>query len=119
MRKIVLMFLACIFSNISYAQVGGGFVGPDGSVPAVITIQEALKLSDNTRVTLQGQIVNKLGDEKYTFKDATGEVVIEIDDEDWKGINVTPENTLIISGEIDKEVFEATKVDVDSFTIKN
>ena len=54
-----------------------------------------------------------------TFKDATGEIIIEIDDEDWNGNKVTPEDIIVINGEVDKDVNETTKIDVDTFTIKN
>lgn len=119
MKKILLLLVACSFANISNAQVSGGFVGPEGNAAKVISIQEALNLSDDSRVSLEGKIVNSLGDEKYTFKDATGEIIIEIDDEDWNGNKVTPEDTIVINGEVDKDVNETTKIDVDTFTIKN
>ena len=43
--------------------------------------------------------------------------MIEIDDEDWHGVTVTPENTIEIVGELDKELFDKTKIDVSSFKI--
>lgn len=58
-----------------------------------------------------------MGDEKYLFGDSTGQVIIEIDDEDWHGVTVTPENTIEIVGELDKELFDKTKIDVNSFKI--
>ncbi|MBO6290063.1 MAG: NirD/YgiW/YdeI family stress tolerance protein [Alphaproteobacteria bacterium] len=118
MKKIILTLLA-IFSTVSVAsaQMGGGFEGPSATKNET-TVAEALKMRDETYVTLTGKIVNSLGDEKYTFKDETGEVVVEIDDEDWRGIKVTPENTITINGEVDKEMFEPTKIDVDSVVVK-
>ncbi len=118
MKKIFLTLLAiCLSVSAANAQMGGGFEGPSVAKNAT-TVAEALKLGDESYVTLTGKIVNSLGDEKYTFKDETGEVIIEIDDEDWRGIKVTPENIITINGEIDKEMFEPTKIDVDSFSVK-
>lgn len=115
MKKTVLALLVSfIFANVSYGQ----FEGPSGVNNSVITVKQALDLRDNSRVALRGHIVNSLGDEKYTFSDGTAEVMIEIDDEDWRGRKVTPENTIEIFGELDKEMFEPTKIDVDSFNIQ-
>ena len=62
--------------------------------------------------------LKELGDEKYLFKDASGTVTVEIDNEDWRGLNVTPQDTVILNGEIDKEMFKDTKIDVDSIALK-
>lgn len=51
------------------------------------------------------------GDEEYMFKDSTGKIVIEIDDEDWGGLTVGPKDTVEISGEIDRD-FKKMKLDV-------
>ena len=118
MKKIFLTLLAVIASvSVAKSQTTGGFEGPSINQNST-TVAEALKLSDEANVTLTGHIVNSLGDEKYTFKDATGEVIIEVDDEDWHGVKVTPENIVTINGEVDKEKFEPTKIDVDSVSVK-
>lgn len=119
MKKILFTLLATMVSaGMAHAQVNGGFEGPDAAANTSITVQEALTLNEDAKVTLTGQIINSLGDEKYTFKDATGEIIVEIDDEDWNGVKVTPENTIEITGEVDKEINEPTKIDVDSFRVK-
>ena len=92
----------------------GGFQGP-GLQPS--SVAEALKLNDDTPVVLVGQIEKSLGGEKYLFKDATGSVTVEIDNEDWRGINVTPKDTIVIQGEVDKDFFK-TEIDVDSVALK-
>ncbi len=118
--KNTFLTLLAIFTSISMAnaQATGGFEGPSAVQNPTSTVAEALNSSDESYVSLTGKIVNSLGDEKYTFKDETGEVVVEIDDEDWRGVKVTPENTITINGEVDKEMFEPTKIDVDSIVVK-
>ena len=91
-----------------------GFQGP-GLAPS--SVAEALKLNDDTPVVLVGQIEKSLGDEKYLFKDASGSVTVEIDNEDWRGVTVTPKDTIVIQGEIDKDFFK-TEIDVDSVALK-
>ena len=95
-------------------QQAGGFQGP-GLAPS--SVAEALKLNDDTPVALVGQIEKSLGDEKYLFKDASGSVTVEIDNEDWRGVTVTPKDTIVIQGEIDKDFFK-TEIDVDSVALK-
>lgn len=108
------------FAGAAHAQyqgamaLRGGFTGPGLSVS---TVAEANKMSDDQPVVLVGQIQQSLGDEKYLFKDASGTITIEIDDEDWRGVNVTPEDTIEISGEVDKDLFDI-KVDVNTVKLK-
>ena len=123
--RTALLTLFAMFITLSSAnaqlvnapQQAGGFEGP-GVASSAITVKQALSMSDDSMVVLVGKIVNSLGDEKYTFRDNTGEVIIEIDDEDWHGVKVTPEDTIEIVGEVDKEFMEKTKIDVKSFTVK-
>ena len=109
MKKIFAvsaLALALGMSGAASAQmVSGGFQGP-GLAP--------MSVAD----VLVGQIERSLGDEKYLFKDASGTVTVEIDNEDWRGLNVTPQDTVILNGEIDKEMFKDTKIDVDSIALK-
>ena len=56
--------------------------------------------------------------EHYLFRDATGEILVEIDDDLFMGRTVTPQTTIRIYGEVDKEAFERTKIDVKHFDIQ-
>lgn len=100
--------------GIAHAQQNGGFQGP-GIVPT--TVAEAKKMSDDTNVVLVGSIIQNLGDEKYSFKDATDSVTVEIDNEDWNGINVTPNDVIEIRGQVDKDMF-GFEIDVDGVALK-
>lgn len=119
MNKILAVSaLALTFALASQANaqnLGGGFQGP---AIASATVAEALKMNDDTPVVLTGKIEKNMGNEKYQFNDNTGTIVVEIDDEDWKGQVVKPENTVEIRGEIDKEMLGTPEVDVDVITLK-
>ncbi len=124
MKKILFILLSVVFAGVANAQfsgtsapAAGGFEGP-GVAQSLTTVKEALAAKDDASVILRGKIINSLGDEKYTFQDSTGEVVVEIDDDDWHGVKVTPENTVEIYGEVDKEMFEQTQIDVKSIVVK-
>lgn len=107
-----VVFALSLFLTASQIFAQGGFQGPSIQEN---TVEQALKMSDDAHVTLRGQIVQSLGDERYLFRDATGSITVEIDDDDWRSLTVTPKDTVIISGEIDKEWFgRDIEVDVDS-----
>lgn len=115
---VCLMVFSLSLGGMAFAadkSLGGGFKGPG---PAVKTVQEVMQLKDDTPVTLKGRIIERLGDERYTFKDATGTIVVDIDDEDWKGLEVTPEMDIIIEGEVDKKR-SRIEVDADSIRLAN
>ncbi|MDL4455004.1 NirD/YgiW/YdeI family stress tolerance protein [Klebsiella michiganensis] len=40
---------------------------------------------------LEGQITRRLGHERYEFRDASGTVVLDIDDKVWHGVTVSAE----------------------------
>lgn len=77
------------------------------------TVRDIKTMKDDTPVQLEGNITKALGDDKYTFTDGTGSITVEIDDEDWKGVDVTPADKVRLDGEIDKDLLK-TKVDVHS-----
>jgi len=84
----------------------------------MMTIEQVQGLGDNAPVMLEGMIIESLGNEKYNFKDPTGAIIIvEIDDEDWKGLKPTPQDMVIITGETDKNG-NITEIDVDSIMMK-
>ena len=105
---------SALASGFTGPQQAGGFQGP-GLAPS--SVAEALKLNDDTPVVLVGQIDKSLGDEKYLFKDASGSVTVEIDNEDWRGVTVTHKDTILHQGEIDIDFFK-TEIDVDSVALK-
>ena len=88
---------------------GGGFSGPG---PGVLTVQEAKNMRDDTPVRLRGNITSYLGKDKYLFQDATGTITVEIDNDEWGGQTITPDDTVEIFGEMDKD-WNSIEIDVD------
>ena len=78
----------------------GGFMGPNGSST---TVESAKSLRDDTWVTLRGNIVERISDDLYLFKDASGTVNVDIDHKRWNGLTVTPQDVVEIQGEVDKD----------------
>ncbi|NRD75237.1 YgiW/YdeI family stress tolerance OB fold protein [Shewanella sp. VB17] len=117
MKKYIFLLMAVTSTTALAAQniqQQGGFVGP--SAVTVNTVKVALEVKDDAPVILTGHIVAALGDEEYTFKDDTGEIVIEIDSRDWNGVEATPDTKLTLQGEVDKE-WTQTSIDVNSIKL--
>ena len=110
-----VLSLSALAIVLSYSvSASAGFEGPGLST---ITVADALKMSDDTAVVLEGQIEKSLGKEQYLFKDASGSVTIEIDSDDWHGLTVTPQDVIVIKGEVEKDMFK-TEIDVDVIELK-
>ncbi len=117
MNKALLTALtiaSCIALNTEgFAKPkNGGFTGPSVEV---ITVEQAKGMKDDTFVILQGNIKQNIGKELYVFTDASGSINIEIDDDDWNGVFVGPDDLVEIRGEVDKGL---TKIEIDVDQIK-
>ena len=100
---LVLALAAPVFAQPGFqgpgAGQGGGFQGPTAGIQAD-TVAKALKCWDDAPVILTGNIVQRYAgsDDKYLFKDATGEIIVEIDFGVFAGRTVTPETRVRLSG---------------------
>ena len=56
---------------------------------------------DDLKFVVQGNIVSKVSDDLYKFKDPTGSITVEIDD--WNGVDAGPDDVVRLSGEADYE----------------
>lgn len=107
MNKLKLLSLAALsvlaVNSAANAKdnMDGGFTGP-GTDVAVITVEQAKGLNDEAMVILRGNIQKQVGEEMYIFSDGTGTINVEIDDDDWMGQNIGPEDLIEIKGEVDK-----------------
>ncbi|GLR04876.1 YgiW/YdeI family stress tolerance OB fold protein [Vibrio hyugaensis] len=107
MKKLIFTTTLVLLSGSALAA----FTGPTTS--AINTVKEAQNAADDSFVLLTGNIVQALGDETYLFKDDTGEIQVEIDNEDWMGQDVSPQDKVAIRGEVDSE-WTTMQIDVDT-----
>ena len=70
-------------------------------------------MKDDAPVMLKGQVVKSLGDEKYQFRDATGTITVDIDDELWQGRAISPTTTVTLIGEVDIDRIPTKRVEID------
>lgn len=107
MKKLMTFVSVLTLSTSAFA----GFQGHNSAVKQPTTVAQAKKAYDDTTVSLSGYIVQKIGDEKYTFKDRTGQIRVEIDDELWGGLTATQKTKVRIYGQVDKDNGK-TEIDV-------
>lgn len=114
MRFFASAVIFAVTGSVALAQ----YQGPSGQGQAagnytkttVGAIQADPK--DDAKVSLEGRLINKPGDETYTFKDETGEILVEIDDEDFPTQPVNENTVVTIEGEVDTHL--AKDVDIDA-----
>ncbi|MEG2173706.1 MAG: NirD/YgiW/YdeI family stress tolerance protein [Desulfovibrionaceae bacterium] len=110
----MMLFLLCVAIPAQAA-----FEGPN-STADVNSAAQVAGAADNAGCLLEGNIVEKItgSKDKYTFKDATGTVVVEIDDHVFAGRKVTPAMTVRLTGKVDTSKTKPSKVDVKTLEIK-
>lgn len=119
MRYLLSFLLALLLAVPAQAAFdgpgggAGGFQGPMSGVQAD-TVKKALDASDDTPVMLTGNITERQAgsDDKYLFKDSTGQVVVDIDHKVFAGRTVTPQTRVRLSGKVDKDLMGPTEIDV-------
>lgn len=133
MKKAIILTTLLAVSTVTMAKGDGddrhrgGFY--DGKAPmnqpqgffdestAVKTVAGALKAADDTPALLEGQIVKQIDKDEFIFKDATGEMEIDVSKRAWNGLNVTPQDTIQIRGKVDND-WNKVQVDVKQITKK-
>lgn len=114
MRTLSIISLFLLFTA---APAIAQFEGP-GAQEVPNTVQALLdNPQDDQTVTLRGNVLEKVGHEKYAFSDETGQIRIEIDNEVFPEQRITPEMTIEIFGEVEKDFLRSPEIDVERLTI--
>ncbi|SHN60469.1 NirD/YgiW/YdeI family stress tolerance protein [Desulfovibrio litoralis] len=79
------------------------------------TIAQALTLPDDTRVILEGTITSLNRHERYELRDATGTVVVDIDDDLWRGQRFVSGQKVRIFGEVD---VKSNRIEIDASRVE-
>ncbi|MDR2158785.1 MAG: NirD/YgiW/YdeI family stress tolerance protein [Treponema sp.] len=111
-RTLYVYFVFALLFAGSMLNAQEGYRGPGADI---VTVDAAKSLRDDYPVTLRGKIEKFLGDEKYLFTDDTGSIIIEIDNRLWRGISVDQNDTVEITGEVDRGF---TRVEIEASSIK-
>ncbi|QIW16510.1 hypothetical protein A4G20_09255 [Pasteurellaceae bacterium RH1A] len=112
MKKLFALASLALFSTAAMAQ---GFQANGSSSQATTTIKtvkQAKAARDDAPVSLSGYIVKQYDEDTYLFKDSTGSIRVEIDNEDWRGVTASPKTKIKLYGSVDKDR-KGTTIDVD------
>jgi uncharacterized protein (TIGR00156 family) len=108
--SVLIVAVVLVVADVAIAQFTGAGAG------GANTVAEVKQMRDESKVILEGYIVKQLGSEHYTFRDDTGEIEVEIDDDEWRGQIVGPETKIRIDGEVDRDSTSVT-VEVERLRI--
>lgn len=107
MKKTVFTIFFALSSAVALAQFN-----PQGATTTVSTISQEKDWKDDQMIVLQGKIVEQYDEDDFLFQDATGTIKVEIDQDVWQGLNVSPQDTIKIYGEVDKSLTGNTEIEV-------
>ncbi len=107
-----LVMFCLLLSSTSFAQ----FTGPSAT-GQVSTVEQARSAPMGTYVTVTGNIVAHLREDYYTFRDATGEIRVEIGSSVWQNRNIEPDTEVRLLAEVDRNIFVITYLWVKSLEI--
>lgn len=111
-----------LFAMTGYSQAAG-YTGPAGqagntgvtAAAVVETVKAAVAAPEDTPAVLEGHITKKLAiqgqDNRYEFKDATGTLQLDIDNDKWPA-DVSDQQRVRVIGEVDLDNGKR-EVDVD------
>lgn len=108
------------FATMAQAQYSGpsDVATPENGKYTSMTVQQILaEPKDDTDVQLEGRLIRKLKNETYMFSDGTGEIQVEIDDDDFPMGDVNENTTIRLQGEVDVHRSRPVDIDVDRASV--
>lgn len=112
-----MRILFAVLALMSAVPAFAAYQGP-GAVN-VTRADQVGQAPDDAPCVLQGNIVRQAEgtDDKYVFRDDSGQVVVEIDSRVFAGRTVTADMIVRLHGEVDAKTVKANEVDVQSMEI--
>lgn len=114
MKKFILT--ASIAATVVLSS--SAFAGKDDHViiqeaaKNLVTVQQVAKIKDETGVTLTGQITKHIKSDHYEFKDRSGTISLEIDDDLWHAAGLKVGDHVRVVGEVDTHRYKPTDIEV-------
>ena len=96
MRILMALILIAVTASPAIAALKG----PSASSSPVSTATLAQEADEGATCVLEGSIIEHLAKDRYTFKDKSGSIVVNIPPHVFGTLEVTPQNTVKLTGEI-------------------
>ncbi len=124
MKTLPVLLLAASLLAGTALTVHAQYTGP-GSKPArsapqapIKTVADVIKNGkDDQMVTMTGQVVKQVGREKFLFRDASGEIRVEIDDDVMPTQPFDDKTRVEITGEVEKDFLRSVEIDVKAMKL--
>ena len=116
MKKVSMIAVMGVITSMS-AYAGSDNMAnnnTNNNMMEVVTVEQVRGMADNSPVIIQGYLLRKNGENSYVFQDTTGTINLEIDEEDWGGMTVTPNDFVEVWGEVDRNGSSMIEVDVSA-----
>ena len=116
MKKVSMIAVMGVITSMS-AYAGSDNTAnnnTNNNMMEVVTVEQVRGMADNSPVIIQGYLLRKNGENSYVFQDTTGTINLEIDEEDWGGMTVTPNDFVEVWGEVDRNGSSMIEVDVSA-----
>lgn len=113
MQKTILLAITGIFllsGSLAFAK--SDTVLLKEAIKNVVTVAKAKTLKDETGVALTGTIVQHIAGDNFELKDSTGTIMIEVDDDLWKPMQLKVGDKVKVIGEVDTHRKKPTDIDV-------
>lgn len=107
--------LALLLASTVAVTAAAQYTGPGARNLVAHTVAEVLRQpTDDRPVLLTGHLVQQTGDELYLFKDATGEITVEIDDDEFPANQpIGAEQRVVIRGEVEARRLRSPRIDAE------
>lgn len=116
-KKAILILLGSLLSMGAHAEEKGGLKSGDAPPPPhaiddgyrgvedarISTIEKAKEMHDGASVSFRGNLVKKTGEDRFLFRDKSGEIDVQIPPSVFDGREVKPDHLLTLSGSLDKK----------------
>lgn len=114
MKKIIAGCGIVVLAGLSTATWAGkdDHVIVQEAAKNVVTVSQVAKLADETGITLTGQITKQLKGDHYEFKDKSGTIGVEIDDDIWRQAKLKVGDHVRLVGEVDTHRYKPTDIEV-------
>ena len=114
-RTLIVSLAACAaLAGSAQAQYVGPTTGPVAPANVAAILKNPV---DDQAVVLRGNLLRKVGNEKYTFSDGTAEIRVDIDDKVFMNRKIDAKTQVEIRGEVEKDFMESPEIDVDVLTL--
>ncbi|ENX44246.1 MULTISPECIES: NirD/YgiW/YdeI family stress tolerance protein [unclassified Acinetobacter] len=114
MKRTIATFGMVVLTGLSTVTWAGkdDHVIVQEAAKNVVTVSQVAKLKDETGVTLTGQITKHLQSDHYEFKDQSGTIGVEIDDDIWRQAGIKVGDHVRLVGEVDTHRYKPTDIEV-------